>query len=70
MRYINISEAEALQVWPQNITNGCLAGQLGLGGAARIKLLGNAVCNAHMREILMKWHTGPGPDDDTIVASI
>ena len=70
MRYIKVSEAEPLQGWPRNITNGCVAGKLGLDRAARIKLLDNAVCNAHMREILIKWHTGPDPDDESLVASI
>ena len=47
-----------------------MTGRLGLGRAARIELLGNAVCDAHMHEILMRWHTGADPDNESVVASM
>ena len=53
-------------MWPQHITDGGDA-RLGFDRATRMRMIGNAFSNAHMREILCKWST---PIHEATVASI
>ena len=66
-RYLKVVEAEALQGWPHAISNGG-SKKLGLDRATRMRLIGNAVCHSHVREILGRWNNDT--ENDCIVAPI
>ena len=67
-RYLKVVEAEALQGWPRAISNGG-SKKLGLDRATRMRMIGNAICHSHAREILSRWHND-GQLEAPIVAAI
>ena len=53
-RMIKVGDAESLMLWPQGVTDG-LDTPMGLSRDIRMKMIGNAICGHHLREIMHMW---------------